>query len=128
MNMHALLEWIIKRQRERGDFGRLLLYGELDRVAHEVGLSAHEVGQLVELGHDPEQLFRMLKALGISEVTQGQPEVFRDMQRLCGICTATDTCKHALEAGTAATGYGEFCPNAQTFNELRAENGNLSAR
>ena len=63
-----------------------------------------------------------LRALGVDakKLAKDDPVVMRDLQRLCISCGDKSRCRHELEAGTAASHYHEFCPNAVTFDALFA--------
>lgn len=45
----------------------------------------------------------------------------RDLQEVCSGCDVARRCGRALQTGDAALTFGEFCPNAQTLQALRAE-------
>lgn len=69
-----------------------------------------------------EQLNRMFVALGIDPETLRTMEVrtARDLQETCSLCASKSRCRRSLAAGTAATAYREFCPNAATLDALAA--------
>jgi hypothetical protein len=46
--------------------------------------------------------------------------MMRDMQRLCTACSQKRRCKRELAAGTAATNYPGFCPNAISLKTMLA--------
>jgi len=117
--MRVFSNWI-RRCRERAEIDRL---GELDRLAQDIGVSTRDLEELVSLGRDPEQLSEMLTALCIDKtaLARSEPAVLQDMQRLCGLCEASGICRRALDSGTVATAYRNFCVNAPTLDALKAE-------
>lgn len=110
----------LRHRREQGELNALG-HGDLELLAQDIGISLADLGELIDKAQDPERLDAMLKALGIDEaaLARAQPAMLRDMQRLCGLCEATQQCQAALESGRAADAYHAFCPNAETLDSLR---------
>ena len=119
----TLADWL-KRRRERAELDALD-GGELDRIAHDLGVSATELDFLVRESHDPVQLPQMLTALGIDEARLrcAEPGMLRDMQRVCSLCGMADTCSHMIADGIAGYTYPEFCPNTENLKALAARTG-----
>jgi len=95
--------------------------GEFDRIAHELGVSASDLGTLVRKGpHAADELPKMLSALGIDAqaLARAQPMVYHDMERVCARCVSKGRCDRDLEADTAARHYEEYCANAPTIDAL----------
>jgi hypothetical protein len=65
----------------------------------------------------------MLTALGVdaAALSQHDPLMMRDLERLCVSCTNKGKCAHELATGAASEHYDDFCPNAYTLDMLLAE-------
>ena len=123
--LEALTQWLI-HQRERAAFG-LTRGDQFDELARDLGVTANELSYLVKLTPDPLRLPDMLRTLGIDEAAlrRAQPALLRAMEETCSQCVVLGRCQQALDRGTAATGYTQFCPNAASLTELRARARNL---
>jgi uncharacterized protein YjiS (DUF1127 family) len=91
------------------------------RIARDLSVSPAELDSFVRLGpHASDELPKLLGALGIDEakLSQTQPALQRDMVRVCAACHQKARCDRELEAGTAGLRFREYCPNADTINEL----------
>jgi uncharacterized protein DUF6455 len=119
--LDVLTLWL-KHHRERAELDRLGIE-ELGRVARDLAISPRELYRLVDVAHDPQRLSEMLKALGIDEaiLRDARPALLRSLQRVCALCDELRQCRRALDRHNAAATYQQFCPNAMTLRELRAE-------
>jgi len=112
-------DWLRRRQEIREL--REMNSGDCARIAHDLSVSPAELDGLVRLGpHASDELPKLLDALGIDEakLSQTQPVLLRDMVRVCAACQQKAHCDRELEAGTAGLHFREYCPNADTINEL----------
>lgn len=118
--LEALALWLT-HQRERTVLG-LPGTDQFDQLAKDLGISANELSYLVNSARDPLQLHDMLRALGIDETAlrRAQPTLLRAMQDVCEQCTVIGRCKYAMDRGTVACEYEQFCPNATRLTSLRA--------
>jgi hypothetical protein len=110
----------IGRLRDASDI-RGLSAAEVDSIAHDLRISRAELETLVAHGRQgAEDLPRLLKALGIDDVTiaRKEPGVLRDMTVVCALCVAKSRCNRELEAGTAAEHLHEYCANSYTIDAL----------
>ncbi len=93
-----------------------------EELARDVGLSEGDFERLYVAGaRSTEELDRLMQALAldIDEIEIANPgAVTRDMRVVCSGCLVVDRCRHELEEGSAAQNYGEYCPNALTFEAL----------
>lgn len=92
-------------------------------VARDSGLEPSQLRALSRAGAGGADLLpRMLTALGIDPNTLKTIDVYvaRDLQATCSLCTSKSRCRRSLTAGTAATAYRAFCPNAATLGALAA--------
>ena len=66
-------------------------------------------------------LARLLRALRFDPVkAEGiQPQVIRDMQRICVACECQERCADDLERGLSETTYEQYCPNAAILVSMR---------
>jgi hypothetical protein len=110
----------IDRLRDASDI-RGLSAAEVDSIAHDLRISRAELETRVAHGRQgAEELPRLLKALGIDDVTiaRKEPGVLRDMTLVCALCVAKSRCNRELEAGTAAHHHREYCANSYTIDAL----------
>lgn len=95
---------------------------ELERMAHDVGLSVGDLRALAKrtAGSDGELLLRMADiGLDSKEVSAAEPAVFRDLQRVCSLCASKGQCDHDLLEGH--TDIPDYCPNRDTLRALVEE-------
>jgi hypothetical protein len=97
---------------------------EAEHIAREFGLTASELSAISRSGaRVAELLHRMMRVNGLSyeELRQAHPDVVRDLEIHCSLCSEKKRCRRELESGAAPEGFTEYCPNAPTFVELQAE-------
>lgn len=97
---------------------------EVERIATDLGVTAEELRGLAEAKPGSADLLKdMLRELGINHtvLSETDPLVLRDLQRLCVSCRNKNRCRHELESLEASEHYHEFCPNAVTLDALLAE-------
>lgn len=97
---------------------------DVANVARELGLSSGELRELVRRGPDAAgQVREMLQALGVdpAALSDHDPLLMRDLQRLCSTCRDKTRCSHELADGTAKAHFHEFCPNSYTLDALLEE-------
>jgi len=95
--------------------------GELDRIAHELGVSRGELDDLVRRGpHAADELPRMMAALNLdaAAVARTEPLLMHDMERICAHCASKRQCREDLDEGTALQNYDEYCGNTLTLRAL----------
>ena len=110
--LHHRRELNEARKMDRSDF---------DRIAGELRISPDELDALVRQGpHAADELPRLLKALGVDEgnLARTEPQLLRDMERVCALCNQKRKCNHDVAAGTSSEHYGEYCLNASTIDGL----------
>jgi hypothetical protein len=129
---------------ERPGFGRLLAHwwrswngrrramlgleacgsAEVERIARDVGVSGADLSILVGKWPDAADLlyWRMNEVhLDRKEITQLEPEVMRDLQRVCTVCGSKRRCEHELAKNPSDPAWQRYCPNATTLLALVAE-------
>ena len=117
-------KWQAFRDNEIGFAELVAGDAELTReIAHELGLSTAELGEVATHGGGSHALFeQMLAARGLSydDLDARMSAVVRDMERVCSNCHSRGRCQREFEHGTAAQNAHEFCPNAPTMDALGA--------
>jgi hypothetical protein len=96
---------------------------EIERMAHDAGLSVSELRQLVRRGPQSADLLpKRMTALDLDpeEVKQVEPQVFRDMQRVCSLCGSHKRCIADLTHDAQNPAWKNYCPNVQTLMSLNA--------
>jgi hypothetical protein len=97
--------------------------GEVERIAHDVGVSPNELHALAGKWPDAaEPLNRRLVALGLDpqDVRHSLPQVMHDLQRVCSLCQSVGECEHDLAARPSSVTWRAYCPNVMTLDALRA--------
>jgi hypothetical protein len=96
---------------------------EVERIAHEAGVTASEFNKLASKGpHSADLLLERMAALDLDpkEVAQVEPAVFHDLQRVCSMCAAHGRCIRDLHRDTADPAWKDYCPNVETLTDLDA--------
>lgn len=97
---------------------------EAAHIARDVGVSVAELQTLAGRWPEPPNLLeRRMVASGLSveRIAHSQPQVLRDLQRVCGQCAAGARCGRDLDAGEADRLWRDYCPNVVTLDALRTE-------
>jgi hypothetical protein len=55
------------------------------------------------------------------EITHADPQVMRDLQRVCTVCGSKRRCEHDLVNNPSDLVWQKYCPNATTLLALAAE-------
>jgi hypothetical protein len=96
---------------------------EVARMAHDAGVTMGEFRQLVRRSPgSADLLLKRMAALDLdkNEVRKLEPEVFRDLQRVCSICQRHGRCKHDLMRDPSDPAWKSYCPNVETLMGLDA--------
>jgi uncharacterized protein YjiS (DUF1127 family) len=97
---------------------------EVERIARDVGVSRADLSILAGKWPDAADLlyWRMNEVhLDRKEVTQLEPDVMRDLQRVCTVCGSKRRCEHELAKYPSDPAWQRYCPNATTLSALVAE-------
>jgi len=97
---------------------------EVVRMAHDIGVSSEELYTLA--GKWPDSTDLLLRRideskLDATEITKVEPQVMRDLQRVCTLCASKRKCSHDLAARPSDPAWQTYCPNATTLKSLVAE-------
>jgi hypothetical protein len=120
---HRVATWwndVRERHRLGNEFATLDRQGQLDTVLQDAGLSRSSMPAILRAYPDaPRRLSAMLKRLSLTQRELRNSGTQQDVALTCTMCKTTGDCRHWLKSG-ASSGYQEFCPNAGTFEHLRA--------
>ena len=131
--VNAIADWVNKYRSHHGLHDELGQCSpeEVMRMAADVGVPPGELRALAARGSDSAKLLeKLLTSLNVdpTRLTNTNPAVMRDLQRLCVVCGQKDRCQHELKEGTAAEHYREYCPNAFTLDALFQQRANTPQR
>jgi hypothetical protein len=121
--LDAVANWVKKCRDAAGLHNELAQWEpeEIARTARDIGVSPDELICMVRQGpHAVDQLPRLLHAVGVDPeiLSREDPAMMHDIQRLCAACSHKRRCERELAAGTAASNYRCFCPNAVSLETL----------
>jgi hypothetical protein len=94
---------------------------EVERIARDVGVSGADLAILAGKWPDAGDLlyWRMNEInLDRKEITQAEPQVMRDLQRVCTVCGSKRRCEHELAKNPSDPAWQKYCPNATTLSAL----------
>jgi hypothetical protein len=96
---------------------------EFEQIARDLNLSPLELQALSSNDRSGELLDKRLAEFELSaQVLRRQhPEVLRDLQRVCGMCSSVKRCANEFERPTSGSGRSDYCPNTQTLQALEQE-------
>jgi len=120
-----LTEWCRSWGRQRTALGELEeCEPGLQHIAHDVGLSSHELRVLAARRPDAADLLSqrldlLRLAAGKLGITEGA--VLRDLQRVCTICGSKRRCARDLADRPLSDDWQRYCPNAGTLQALVTE-------
>jgi len=106
-----------------GDLARLGRH-ERSRVAHDVNLSGPELQTLAGKWPDAADLLSQRLAalqLDTGAVARTEPDVLRDMERVCTVCSEKSHCGHDIDRDPSDPEWRDYCPNVDTLDALEAE-------
>lgn len=129
--VEAFRDWRRQRRLLRQCRGRLDACDrhEVDRIAHDLGMSSSELWNLAAKGPNAAQeVLDRLNALHLDAkvIAASEPGTMRDMQRLCSTCLSKKRCRHDLLFCPDDPVWRQYCLNADTFYALKAEAANDS--
>ena len=94
---------------------------ELRRIACEIGVSEYELRALDSSSRGPAELMpERLRQLGLDPefLRRDDTAVYRDLERVCARCKASERCARDLAAGDVEAGMRHYCSNAHTIDAL----------
>jgi hypothetical protein len=97
---------------------------ETANMARDLGMSGRELRTLAGKWPDSGDLLsQRMHGLGLARV---EPEVMRDLQRVCTLCAGKSKCRHDLATNPLDPAWKRYCPNEPTFAALIRERAGAS--
>jgi hypothetical protein len=97
---------------------------EVEHIARDLGMSRPELSVLAgKWPDDTNLLSQRLEQVDLNraELARAEPQVLRDLERVCTLCGSKRKCEYDLMIHPSLAGWTEYCPNAATINALIAE-------
>jgi hypothetical protein len=97
---------------------------EVEHIARDLGVSRAELSVLAGKWPDAAGLLsRRLEQVNLdrAELARVEPQVLRDLERVCTLCGSKRKCEHDLTIHPSHPAWTEYCPNATTLSALIAE-------
>ena len=97
---------------------------EMERIARDVGVSGADLSILAGKWPDAaDMLYWRMNEIKLDrmEITRADPQVMRDLQRVCTVCGSKRRCEHELANSPSDPAWQKYCPNATTLLALAAE-------
>jgi hypothetical protein len=97
---------------------------EVGHIARDIGISPAELRTLAARWPDSADLLpRRITAVGlnIEQIGSDEPQVRRDLERVCAHCADRSRCARDLDRDSEDRGWRDYCPNVATIDELRSE-------
>lgn len=115
-----IVSWLVGPWSQR-ELGRMS-EAEVDFIARDTGVSVAELYDLARRGPAAaSQLPRRMAALHIDagQVAHDEPQVLRDLQRVCAVCGSKSRCERDLNRNASDPTWESYCPNAGTLRALQ---------
>ena len=96
---------------------------EMERIARDVGVSGADLSILAGKWADAaDQLYWRMSEIKLDwmDVTHADPQVMRDLQRVCTVCGSKRRCEYELAKNPSDPAWQKYCPNATTLSALAA--------
>jgi hypothetical protein len=125
--MEATMDLGTAISRWKSNWMRVHELDSLDRdqraaLARDIGVPAEMLPILVARSPGSgRELPRLMNELSLDadRIRHIHAALMRDMSLTCSGCTAAVRCRQDLARGRASAHYGEYCPNAETLQELK---------
>ena len=117
-----IADWLRNWAKGRESQWEIERSSDAARMAHDLGMSTGELVNLAKHGpHSADLLARRLEAehLDPGLISRTQPEVMRDMSRLCSQCRTHGRCARDLAHDPDDPKWRDYCPNVGTIDALR---------
>jgi hypothetical protein len=128
-SIEALLARIRDWWRMGDELGRIDRQ-ELDRIAHDLGMTADDLRDLAARGPDAAHLLHeRMAALGITaeDVERSAQGIMRDLERTCSCCGEKGTCRQDLANRPDDPKWQRYCPNSTSLASLVEAKGKSTA-
>jgi uncharacterized protein YjiS (DUF1127 family) len=97
---------------------------EVERMAHDIGVSRRDICTLAgKWPGSADPLLQRVKQVGLdaADIARGEPQVLRDLERVCTLCASKRKCQHDLAADRADPAWRDYCPDVMTLAALASE-------
>lgn len=97
---------------------------ETAHIARDVGVSQSELQTLAgRWPNSADLLSQRIVAVGLQAdgIRAAEPQVLRDLQRVCTHCAERSRCEHDLNRDKSDRVWRDYCPNVTTLDALRSE-------
>jgi hypothetical protein len=124
--LSAVAEWWRNWMNRRAAIDDLNCCGE-DETAHiarDIGIGPSELRTLAGKWPDRADLLsRRIAGIGLvaGQIDGAEPQVMRDLQRVCTQCDDPSRCERDLDRDKIGRTWREYCPNVATLDALRKE-------
>ena len=116
--------WMRNALARHADEDALQASGETEHIARDLNLSVAELHALcAKDGGSPELLQQRLAQLHLdkNEIKRAHPGVARDLEKVCALCTTEVKCSRDFDRTSDPAGWTDYCPNADTLQQLQQE-------
>jgi hypothetical protein len=99
---------------------------EAARIAHDIGVSgAAELRVLAGKWPDSTLLSQRMRQINLdaAKIVQVEPQVVRDLERVCTLCASKRRCSRDFAKERSASSWQAYCPNTMTLRALTADAG-----
>jgi hypothetical protein len=122
--------WRERRARRQGaaDLARLG-HDDFWRIAQDVGVDCADLQVLAgKWPSSADMLSRRMHELNLdlTDVSQVDPMVARDLQRVCSLCPSTRKCRRDLASHPSDPIWRQYCPNVMTIEALMTQRASRS--
>jgi hypothetical protein len=124
------LRTVLARLMNRDELHRIDR-AEFDQIARDLNLSPFELHKLsIGNGSSPDLLKKRLAEFDLAPETvkREHPEVMRDLERVCGMCSLTKRCANEFASRAPSSSRSNYCPNTQTLQALERANSLSNAQ
>jgi len=113
--------WFQDWSRRRTTLAELESCGpaEVEHMARDLGMSRGELSVLA--GKWPDSTDLLSRRLEQVKLARVEPQVLRDLERVCTQCGSKRKCKYDLAVHPSDSAWSDYCPNATTISALMAE-------
>jgi hypothetical protein len=104
---------------------------EVERMACDVGISRQDICTLAgKWPGSADSLLQRMKEIKLdpAEIARIEPQVLRDLERVCTLCASKRKCQRDLARNPSDGTWREYCPNAMTLAALTAERATCGER
>lgn len=124
--LNAITDWWRNWTSRRAAIRELDCCGDAEtaHIARDVGLGAAELRTLAGKWPDRSDLLsRRISAIGLQtdQIQGAEPQVMRDLQRVCTQCDGRSRCERDLNRDESDRAWRDYCPNVSTLDALRTE-------